>query len=89
MIQLLKWCGQRDSNPRHRLRRPVLYPVELWPLILDCAHHNKKNSKVKQLYRSQSFLCLSFVQHSIFAMQNSVRFTWFIQLDIAQYSHYL
>lgn len=24
------WYAQRDSNPRHRLRRPVLYPVELW-----------------------------------------------------------
>ena len=28
-----EWCARRDSNPRHRLRRPVLYPVELRTLI--------------------------------------------------------
>ena len=29
MPQITKKCPVRDSNPNHRFRRPVLYPVEL------------------------------------------------------------
>ena len=37
-LLLQKWYPRRDSNPRTRLRRPVLYPTELrghGPIIVD------------------------------------------------------
>ena len=62
---LRKWCARRDSNPRHRLRRPVLYPVELR------AHAShiigKKNIEVKPtqsiswLLKQQIALILKFI----------------------------
>ena len=53
----IKKCPVRDSNPNHRFRRPVLYPVELTG--------RKKSEKSQKSKNNRIYFSIFFARHTV------------------------